>query len=63
METEPDRVPYLAIPGRAHDELLSDRFGQLIVTCLELRLVVFDDARERIIQWIEPRTTERSSGR
>jgi hypothetical protein len=58
METEPDRVPYLAVPGRAHEELLSDRFGQLIVTRLELRLVVFDETRERIIQWIEPRITE-----
>ena len=62
-ETEPDRVPYLAVPLRVNEELLSDRSGHLIVTHLELRLQVFDETCERIVQWIEPRTTERSSER
>jgi hypothetical protein len=62
-ETEPDRVPYLAVPRRVHEELLSDRFGQLIVTRLELRLLVFDETSERIVQWIEPRSIDGSSGK
>jgi hypothetical protein len=57
LETEPDRVPYLALPGRAHEELLSDRSGHLLVTRLELRLVVFEETRERIVRGIEPRNT------
>jgi XisH protein len=57
-ETEPDRVPYRDVPLGVHEELLSDRFGHLIVTHLELRLLVFDETCERIVQWIEPRTTE-----
>jgi XisH protein len=56
-EMEPGRVPYLAVPQRVQEEVLSDRFGQLIVTRLELRLLVFDESKERILQWIEPSAT------
>jgi hypothetical protein len=31
---------------------LAEAFGQLILTRLRLRLVVFDEQQERIIQWI-----------
>ena len=57
-ETEPDRVPYLAVPRRVQEEVLADRFGQLIVSRLELRLLVFDETSERIVQWIEPKSTD-----
>jgi hypothetical protein len=36
----------------------SDRFGQLIISRVELRLLIFDETRERIVQWIEPKSTE-----
>jgi XisH protein len=39
------------------DPLGLKKFGQLIVTKLELRLIVFDDNQRRIIQWIEPSNT------
>ncbi|MGH7202596.1 MAG: element excision factor XisH family protein [Planctomycetaceae bacterium] len=52
-ETEPDRRLYLAVPRRVYDGLLSERFGQLIVTQLRLRLLVFDEQQQRIFQWIE----------
>jgi hypothetical protein len=51
-ETEPDRQLYLAVPKRVHEGLLSERFGQMIVSRLQIRLVVFDDETERIVQWI-----------
>ena len=38
-------------------EVLSDRFGQLIITRLVLRLLIFDETQERIVQWIEPSAT------
>jgi hypothetical protein len=52
-ETEPDRVPYLAVPRRVYEGLLSERFGQLIVTRLQLKLLVFDEQQERVVRWIE----------
>ena len=51
-ETEPERLLYLAVPRRVHDGILSERFGQLIVTRLRLRLMVFDHQKEKIDQWI-----------
>ncbi|HWE35112.1 MAG TPA: element excision factor XisH family protein [Isosphaeraceae bacterium] len=61
-ETEPDRVLFLAVPGRVHEEFLTERFGRLIVDRLRLRLLIFDDEREVILQWIEPKNTEPSPG-
>jgi hypothetical protein len=53
-ESEPERLPYLAVPRRVHEGLLSERFGQMIVARLRLRVLVFDEQTERILQWIEP---------
>jgi hypothetical protein len=43
---------FLAVPRRVHETLFSEQFGQLIVTKLQLRLLVFDEKREAIVQWI-----------
>jgi hypothetical protein len=60
-EIEPERLPYLALPRRVYEELLTERFGQFIVARLQLRLLIFDIAQERIIRWIEPSDTGPSS--
>jgi hypothetical protein len=52
-ESEPERVLYIAVPSGVYNEIFSERFGQLIVSRLHLRLVVFDEVREGIVQWIE----------
>jgi len=52
-ETEPARVLYLAVPRRVRDSLLTEPFGQLIVSRLRLRLLVFDEQEQRVVQWIE----------
>jgi hypothetical protein len=52
-ETEPERSLYLAVPGRVLEGILSERFGQLIVNRLQLRLLVFADQEGRPLQWIE----------
>jgi hypothetical protein len=41
-ETEPERTLFLAV----------ERFGQLIVSRVQLRLLVFDEREERVLQWI-----------
>jgi len=56
-QTEPERQLYLAVPREVYEGLLSERFGQLIVTELDLQIVVFDDEQERVVQWIESSNT------
>jgi hypothetical protein len=51
-ETEPDRLLYLAIPRRVAEGLLAEEFGRLIVTRLQLRLLVFDEEKQRVVKWI-----------
>jgi hypothetical protein len=51
-ETERGRFLYLALPLDAYEEVLADRFGQLIITRLRLSIIVFDEVQERIVQWI-----------
>jgi XisH protein len=58
--TQPDRSLYLAAPVRVHETLLTEKLGQLIVSHLGLRLLVFDDKQGRILQWIESSDTGRS---
>jgi XisH protein len=56
-QTEPERRLYLAVPGVVFESLLAERFGQLVVTKLGIRLIVFDDEKKRIVQWIESSNT------
>ncbi len=50
--TDPDRVLYMAVSGGTYRGVLADQFGQLVVAGLNLRVVVFDENQERIMQWI-----------
>ena len=52
-ETEPDRPLNLALPRRVRESLLAERFGALIVSALRLRLLVFDEQDERIVEWTD----------
>lgn len=58
--TQPDRQLYLAAPLRTHETLLTEKLGQLVVSRLGLRLLIFDDQSERVHQWIESTDTGRS---
>jgi hypothetical protein len=59
-EADPERRLYLAVPRRIHEGLLTERFGQLIVTRLRLQLLVFDEQQQRVLRWIESSATGRS---
>ncbi len=52
-ESQPDRQIYLAVPFRVYESLLSEKFGQLIVSRLGLRVLVFDHKLEKVSKWIE----------
>ncbi len=51
-ETEPDRLLYLALPQRVREGLLAEQLGSLLVSRLDLKLLVFDESEERIVEWI-----------
>jgi hypothetical protein len=51
-EREPDRHLFLAVPRRVYDGLFAERFGQVILTCLQLRVLVFDQHQGRVLRWI-----------
>jgi len=51
-ESEPDRPLYLAVPRRVYEGLLTESFGQLIITRLKLLVLVFDEQQEEVIRWI-----------
>jgi len=52
-ESKADRPIYMAVPIRVYENLLSEKFGNLIVSRLGLRILVFDHKQERIFKWIE----------
>ena len=51
-EIDTDRVIYLAVPRRAYEGIFTDRLGQLIVSRLGIKLLVFDENRKGVIKWI-----------
>ena len=50
--TDRERVLYMAVTGGTYRGVLADQFGQLVISGLNLRIVVFDEKQERIVQWI-----------
>jgi hypothetical protein len=51
--TDAGRVLYMAVYVGTYRGVLADQFGQLVVSGLNLRLLVFDEQQERIVQWID----------
>lgn len=54
METEePERRLYLAIRESVYSELLEDVHGQRLIEAVNLKIIIFDELKEEIVQWIE----------
>lgn len=51
-QLEPDRIVYLAISDRVHRKVFRRPLGRLIVQRLPLRLLVVNEARMEVEQWI-----------
>ena len=51
-EVENDRLLYLAIRQATYQEIFSEAIGALVIRKNSLRLLVFDPAKEEIVQWI-----------
>lgn len=52
LEVEPDRLLYLAVPTRAYEGIFTEKFGQLIISKIQINLLVFDEQMARIVKWI-----------
>ncbi|MGE0085471.1 MAG: XisH family protein [Desulfococcaceae bacterium] len=50
-EIEPDRTLYLAVPADIFDSFFRSRFGQMAVRKNQIRLIVYNAAREEIESW------------
>ncbi|GAB4187759.1 MAG: hypothetical protein Fur006_27820 [Coleofasciculaceae cyanobacterium] len=52
LEVEPERLLYLAVPKRVYEGIFTEKFGQLILSRIQINLLVFDEQLARIITWI-----------
>jgi hypothetical protein len=51
-EKEPDRLLYLAIIEDVFNDIFSEPIGDLIITKNQIKLLVVNDEKEVITQWI-----------
>ena len=51
---------FLSPSLRIYENLLSERFGQLIISRLQLRLLIFDETQQKSLQWINESVTASS---
>lgn len=51
-ESEPERSLFMAVPKRVRKALVMEAFGRLIVDRARLRLMIFDEQEEKVIEWI-----------
>ncbi|MGI2903394.1 XisH family protein [Tolypothrix sp. VBCCA 56010] len=50
-EHEPERVLYLAVPATTYEEFFTTRFIKFVTQRSQINLLIFDPAKEEIIQW------------
>ena len=53
QKLEPDRIIYLAIRQKTFTDIFEEEVGQVIVEAEGIKLLVFDQNMEDIVQWIE----------
>lgn len=53
QKTEADRIIYLAVSTVVYKTLFSEEVGQLLLESHDLKLVVFDNTTQEILQWID----------
>jgi len=61
MEKEPDRALYLAVPESAYNDVFSKPVVNRLIKSLKIRLIVFHEVEGRITQWIDKKSTKKSS--
>jgi XisH protein len=49
---QPDRPLFLGVSGEVYDGILSEPLGQIVLTDLNIRVLVFDPATRKVLRWI-----------
>jgi hypothetical protein len=52
-ELDAERTIYLAVPRRTYEGLLGEQFGRFVIARLQIKLLVVDMEREKVVTWIE----------
>ncbi len=52
-QADPDRPLYMAVRRVTADGILAERIGRLLIERERLKIVVFDETAQRIVQWTE----------
>jgi len=50
-DIEPDRILYLAVPFDIYDEFFQLGFIQKVIQRMQLKILVYDEQKEEILQW------------
>lgn len=58
-QIDPGREVYLAIPGRIFDTIFSEPIGELVIRELPLKLIIVDEEKVEISQWIPQHALEK----
>ena len=53
QQTEPDRIPYLAIPKDAYDDLIREPIIQKYVEVHQVKFLVYNTQKPKIYEWIK----------
>ncbi|MEH2319830.1 XisH family protein [Nostoc sp.] len=51
-ELEPERKLYLAVPESIHNSFFQRRFIRSVISRTQIRLLVYDEKQEVIVQWL-----------
>ena len=52
-EKDPDRVLYLAVPSNIYDEFFSLKFIAKVIQQSSIKLIVYQEKKEIIVQWTD----------
>jgi hypothetical protein len=51
-EQEPERILYLAVSFEVFREIFSEEIGQLLLRKINWQIIVFNQEKEEVVQWI-----------
>ncbi|MFB2934949.1 element excision factor XisH family protein [Aerosakkonemataceae cyanobacterium BLCC-F154] len=51
--SQPERILYLAIQERVYLDFFQEEIAQMVVENHQIKLMIFDEEKQEVIQWIE----------
>lgn len=50
---DPQRRLYMAVTRRVQDQILSERLGEIVLRQFSVKLLIFDEVAQKVLQWRE----------